>query len=560
MNNTKLRSLPTVRLVLCLSVAALAAACGQETRVDPALVGAWEIPVPGGRWVLTIDAAGEYTFVNEAAGPAPSHSGEFLAHDGEWSLRSTTLALEDHGTYRAGADGVVELTGNRGTLRWGRSKPPPEEPPVIAAAPSTAPVLPTAAPPPAAVTARAPSAAAAPAPARTAPSTPAAAVVTPRGGTVPETIDPCTLVTAAEATKLLGAEVETVRKTPQAHMQNDCLYRVGASAAHSVSVSSYNGGGINPEGYLERRRKEGGEPLAGVGDGAVSSYRDATGLASAAFVVGTATVEILVAGVARARALPAVQTFAAEAASRLVSPASSFAQPGLERFVGAWMVTGQGAGKVKLVVWVERDGQLKIETAAGFSGTLLLDGASWRVDEGLNNPDPPRGQYRVRGEHLTLSGELVAGDLTRVACRAEPKIRPPYDLTRDAAAFLAGRNLARINPNAPPAEQFDAALAGLWEGEGTVSGKHAEMLIAIDDRGRSVFALFPLLEGRLSASAGHYEMSLDTLGKFSGGYHFQGGISDGSIELEDTDQTMIWTPYDPNRRPPYETPLLGHCN
>jgi len=32
------------------------------------------------------------------------------------------------------------------------------------------------------------------------------------------------------------------------------------------------------------------------------------------------------------------------------------------------------------------------------------------------------------------------------------------------------------------------------------------------------------------------------------------------IHFQEGDKTLIWTPYDPNRRPPYETPIVGHCN
>ena len=105
----------------------LLAACAPDP-VDPALVGTWEIPGPGGSWQLSIDGAGHYAFTNGGVGTAPAHDGTFAARDGQWSLRAAAGGVEDSGTYELVA-GALQLTGNRGALRWGRAAAPaPVEP------------------------------------------------------------------------------------------------------------------------------------------------------------------------------------------------------------------------------------------------------------------------------------------------------------------------------------------------------------------------------------------------------------------------------------------------
>jgi hypothetical protein len=161
---------------------------------------------------------------------------------------------------------------------------------------------------------------------------------------------------------------------------------------------------------------------------------------------------------------------------------------------------------------------------------------------------------------VSLTGAIKA-ELTRVECGAAvSKVRPPYDLIRDVAGFLSGKNLALLDVNAPASGTFDAGLAGLWEGEGEYEGRAVELLWSVDNRGRTVFAMFPFATGTLRAADGRYEMTLGAFGVFSGTYRFQGGNRDGSIQVEDAGATQTWSPYDPNRRPPYETPIVGHCN
>jgi hypothetical protein len=124
---------------------------------------------------------------------------------------------------------------------------------------------------------------------------------------------------------------------------------------------------------------------------------------------------------------------------------------------------------------------------------------------------------------------------------------------------LNGPGLSRLQVDAGTAEPFNADMAGLWEGEGSINGRKMQALVSIDARGRSVFGLFPYAAGRIDARDGTYRVSIEGFGESTGKYRWQGGVSDGTIELKEEGNTMIWSPYDATRRPPYETPIVGHC-
>jgi hypothetical protein len=545
--------------------ALLLAACGRPA-VDPALVGVWELPVPGGTWRLAIDAAGRYQFAADG-GAATAHSGDFTAREGEWTLHATSMALDDHGRYEIDASGAIRLTGNRGALSWRRGAAPVGAAAAIATTPapkaSTSVATPTAATAPQPVVTPPAAQAAAPKPVATPPAVqPAAAkpaqsaAARSSGATLPDTIDPCLLVTAAEAAQLLGTAGDLERKTPQPHTQNDCRYHVKGSQ-RSVAITTYNGGGLDVAGYLAKHARD-GTPLQGIGDGAYLSYHAATGLMAVNFVIGTASFEILVAGVQRERAEPALRELAATAAKRAVG-SSAFQVPGFERFVGTWMSHQLGKDKSDVVVWIERDGTIRMQAMDGFSGTMTLMGSSWSVaDPSLKVA--PTGTLSLAGDNLTLRGEYLQAEMTRVPCGKSPsKVKPPYDLTKLLTGQLNGKGLALFNPKAD-GTQFDPRLAGLWEGEGkTLNGRSTQALVSLDDKGRGLFALFPTANGKFTAADGSYKMLFGGNGDMAGTYHFSGGVNEGLVQLVNGAETYELRPYDPNKRAPYETPIVGHC-
>ena len=533
--------------------ALLLSACGRSA-VDPALVGVWDLPVQGGTWRLSIDAAGHYQFTVEG-GTAPSHSGNFTAHDGEWTLHATNMAVDDHGRYEVAA-GALTLTGNRGPLSWRRGAAPVSASSGSAATEAAAPAGPAAA------------FAVAPAPKSTSVAAPAApqgaANGAPQGGTaprasgaaLPDTIDPCLLVTAAEAGKLIGTTVDPQRTTPQPHAQNDCRYHPKGSQ-RSVAITTYNGGGLDVAGYLANHARD-STPLEGVGDGAYLHYQAPTVLTAVNFVIGTASFEILVAGVPREQAEPALRELAATAAKRAVG-SSAFQVPGLERFVGTWMSHQLGKDESDVVVWIAPDGTVRMQGLDGFAGTMTLSGSKWSVQD-PSMQAAPSGELSLSGDHLSLRGTYLQAEMTRVPCnKGASTVKPPYDLTKMIAGRLNGKGLAAFNPQAD-GKQFDARLAGLWEGEGkTTNNRSTQALVSLDDKGRGVFALFPIATGTLVAGNGNYKISFGGPGDMAGAYQWEGGINEGLVQLVNGNETYELRPYDPNRHPPYETPIVGHC-
>jgi len=558
-NGNRQARLDLATWLLVAALPLLASGCGRKSPVDPSLVGTWSIPVPGGQWALTIDKAGWYQFVNEAGGAAPSHSGEFTAHDGEWTLHATSMALEDHGRYELAPNGQLKLTGNRGAIQWARG-----ETPAATAASIASPALTSSS------SARAPGPNAAPASIGGAPATTASASAPPppaaappptvaqpvaaRSGVLPDTIDPCLLVTAEEAGRLLGAAVQPEHTTPQPHTQNDCLYRI-VRAMSSVQVTTFNGNGLDTTAWLNRLRSMGGTPMEGLGDGAVFHYNNALGVTDVGFVIGTASFTVTIGGVPRDRAEPAARAFAATMAKRVTSGAGGAATPGLERFVGTWMA--HFPQDVLAVWWIERDGRVRVQASGGFQGQMVLDGPNWKLDYLPFNASAT-GTYSVAGDRLKIGGPTLVADLTRVSCGKSPQAQLPFDYTMLLAARLNGK-LTAINPQAD-AKGFDARLAGLWEGDGTISQQHAVALVSIDDRGRSLFALFPTALGKFEASGGQFKLTLEGQQPTSGTYQFQGGVAEGTVQMRDNDETFSLSPYDPNRSPPYAEKIVGHCH
>ena len=203
-------------------------------------------------------------------------------------------------------------------------------------------------------------------------------------------------------------------------------------------------------------------------------------------------------------------------------------------------------------------GHHDVESSLAFGGNSTpLDGARWRVEDGVKWT-PPSGEYRLSGDRLTLTGASLAGELTRVACRAPPKRVPPNILTRDVANYLNGTNLARLELRTGGTTPFDARLAGLWEGTLTSGSGPMAALVSLDQSGRAAFSLFPLLRGRLDAADGSFRLALDGFGETVGTYRFHGGINERLIETVDSEETLTWSPYDA-ASPAAAPPIGGHC-
>ena len=129
-----------MRYLIALLALLAVGACSQK--VDPGLVGTWELNVPNpdgiARWVWEIHADGTYAFHAEGPGGVPSHSGVFEARDGKYTLRSTTMPWVDEGTYQLIQANILSATGRLGTASWTRVQPAPPPPPTGSAATASA--------------------------------------------------------------------------------------------------------------------------------------------------------------------------------------------------------------------------------------------------------------------------------------------------------------------------------------------------------------------------------------------------------------------------------------
>ena len=88
-------------------------------RVDPRMVGIWELAVSHGRWIWEIGSGGTYEFHSEAPDGAPPHSGMLSSADGNWSTRSVNgYDWTDSGTYEFQSTSAFTATGTLGEATW----------------------------------------------------------------------------------------------------------------------------------------------------------------------------------------------------------------------------------------------------------------------------------------------------------------------------------------------------------------------------------------------------------------------------------------------------------
>jgi hypothetical protein len=104
-------------LLLGFSALLAASSYAAPASVDQQVVGLWELPVHGGRWIWIIGANGTYEFHSEAPDSVASHNGSFSASEGRWSLHATD-GYADGGTYQNSPTGTFLATGRFGTAAW----------------------------------------------------------------------------------------------------------------------------------------------------------------------------------------------------------------------------------------------------------------------------------------------------------------------------------------------------------------------------------------------------------------------------------------------------------
>lgn len=122
-----MRLFPVTKWLFVLFIL-LFTACGATAvdEVDPAVVGTWELTVPGpggkAHWVWIINSDGTYEFQIIGLGFPPGHKGKFTAAHGKWTLTSTTMPFTDTGTYKIPDANTFEAAGSLGTGRWRRKQ------------------------------------------------------------------------------------------------------------------------------------------------------------------------------------------------------------------------------------------------------------------------------------------------------------------------------------------------------------------------------------------------------------------------------------------------------
>ena len=92
----------------------------QGGKVDPVLVGTWELEVNPGRWIWRITASGTYEFHSEAMDNTPSNAGTLTFGGGHYTLHAITMTWDDAGVYTMQSSDAFLATGKLGTGTWRR--------------------------------------------------------------------------------------------------------------------------------------------------------------------------------------------------------------------------------------------------------------------------------------------------------------------------------------------------------------------------------------------------------------------------------------------------------
>lgn len=97
--------------------------------VDPAVVGTWELTVPGSRgaalWIWKIMADGLYRFRSQGPGAVRPHQGTISVGGGRWALHALKglPGYRDGGPYELHDADTLVMTGRLGTGVWRRAEP-----------------------------------------------------------------------------------------------------------------------------------------------------------------------------------------------------------------------------------------------------------------------------------------------------------------------------------------------------------------------------------------------------------------------------------------------------
>ena len=391
---------------------------------------------------------------------------------------------------------------------------------------------------------------------------------------VPETVDPCRMVTRKEARKLLGVEVRTEQTTPQPLTQNNCDYRGVDDYTKSVGVRTFNGRGLQVQPWRQRKERSGWQPLQDIGDAAFARVNTQVSppVVTVEFVIGDAQGAVTVSGLPAGDLLEAGTRLARRAAKRMDSDESAFAVPGAEAFVGDWVLTSQAVSgptrNMRRVARVEEGGRMRLTGSVEREGGLTASGKRYRLQDRLGRSSPS-GSYRARGDRLTLKGDVKA-DLRRVPCGEEPKtVRAPYALVRDFVGVLSGRTLTRtvipqtggLTRETGRVSDVDPDLIGLWAGEGTYEdGQEAQIFLSAASNGAAAMVFLPHWDIRLKAEDGKFEMSSSSsFGHERGTYRLGGGTQTGTLFTQDGEDTWAWERVDLDHRPPGQPVIQGHC-
>jgi tetratricopeptide (TPR) repeat protein len=120
----------------CLAAAGLVTPQAEESVLDPAFVGTFQLTLTNGQgtWTFTFhpEQSGRYATTVEGTSPLPGETGVIQAKDGSWSIKADS-GRTDEGTYKFDRDKNLILTGKLGTGLWKRVKsapgaaPPPKQ-------------------------------------------------------------------------------------------------------------------------------------------------------------------------------------------------------------------------------------------------------------------------------------------------------------------------------------------------------------------------------------------------------------------------------------------------
>lgn len=297
----------------------------------------------------------------------------------------------------------------------------------------------------------------------------------PQSAATVRAVDPCRLITAAEAESALGTAVRRVPPHYQEPHTWNCIYQVGEDQRRRLSLKVDENPSVDSRGYMASQRRKGRKSVPDLADEAYL-FDSPAGFAILDARLGDTLLKFRLGGPASGRE-QTITRLAHQAVQRLVAGDGITAEASPDaKLTGEW--TTSTGGRTLLMV-VREDKALTISVFDSRNGVLTTNGNRWelldRARRALGS-----GSWESNGpDGFSTGGDIVA------TWRHVPDGSPPGSI---ATTLIAGTGVESDDATVSgpwPQMPLEAPLLGLWQGEGQIGRRNVQLAWRIRSNGPS---------------------------------------------------------------------------